>query len=161
MQENPLFLPGEERMRNVSMAQLVPLFQELLAAGKSVRFAPRGDSMRPMLRPGLDSVVLSPPPEQLRKYDLPLYRRDDGHYILHRVIEAGEVCTCIGDNQFCPEPGVRRDQIVGVVTGFRRGGRDYSVTHPGYQLYCRFWHYSRSVRRFMRRVRSWLRRHIR
>jgi hypothetical protein len=88
--ENPIFLQREEKVRNVSMAELVPLFQEQLEMGRSVRFAPRGVSMLPMLRPGLDTVVLSPAPERLRKYDLPLYRRDNGHYVLHRVVEAGE-----------------------------------------------------------------------
>ena len=79
MQENPSFLQPEESIRNVSMAELVPLFQEQLEMGRSVRFAPRGVSMLPMLRPGLDTVVLSPAPERLKKFDLPLYQRDNGH----------------------------------------------------------------------------------
>lgn len=161
MQENPSFLQVEERVRNVSMAQLVPLFQEQLDAGRSVRFAPRGVSMLPMVRPGRDTVLLSPAPERLKKYDLPLYRRDDGHYVLHRVVAAGETYTCIGDNQFRLESGVRRDQVIALVTGFRRNGRDYSVSHPGYRLYCRLWHYSRGIRHFRHRALGWLRRRIR
>lgn len=160
MHHNTPFLPTEERVKTVSMTDLVPLFQERLEAGQNVRFAPRGISMLPMLRPGLDTVVLSPAPEQLQKYDLPLYRRDDGHYVLHRVIRAGETYTCIGDNQFTPEPGIRRDQVIALVTAFRRNGRDYSVSHPGYRLYCRFWHHSRSARHFLRRALGWLRRHL-
>lgn len=160
MHQNTPFLPMEERVKTVSMTDLVPLFQERLEAGQNVRFAPRGISMLPMLRPGLDTVVLSPAPEQLQKYDLPLYRRDDGHYVLHRVIRVGETYTCIGDNQFTPEPGIRRDQVIALVTAFRRNGRDHSVRQPGYRLYCRFWHHSRSVRHFLRRALNWLRRHL-
>lgn len=161
MQENPTFIRPEEKVRNVSMAELVPLFQEQLNAGRSVRFAPRGVSMLPMLRPGLDTVVLSPAPERLKKYDLPLYQRDNGHYVLHRVVEVGETYTCVGDNQFRLEPGIRREQIIGLVTGFRRNGRDYSMEHPGYRLYCRLWHYSRDIRHFCHRVKGWVRRHLR
>lgn len=161
MQENPSFIQPEESIRNVSMAELVPLFQEQLEMGRSVRFAPRGVSMLPMLRPGLDTVVLSPAPERLRKYDLPLYQRDNGHYVLHRVVEAGETYTCVGDNQFRLEPGIRREQIIGLVTGFRRNGRDYSTGHPGYRLYCRLWHYSRGIRHVYHRAKGWIRRHIR
>lgn len=140
---------------------LMPLIQESLAAGKTVRFSPRGISMLPMLRQGIDSVILSPLPEKLSKYDLPLYQRDDGHYILHRIVSAGETYTCIGDNQFVLEHGVRHDQMIALVTAFTRGGREIAVTDPGYRLYCRFWHYSRTLRHFWRRGKGWLRRHLR
>ena len=106
------------------MEDLVPLFRERLEAGQQIRFSPKGISMLPMLRDGRDTVVLSPAPEYLKKYDLPLYRRDNGTYVLHRVIHVGETYTCIGDNQFLYETGVRRDQVIAIVTGFRRDGRD-------------------------------------
>ena len=143
------------------MEDLMPLIREILNSGKSVRILPRGISMLPMLRQGIDSVVISPLPQTLKKYDLPLYQRDDGKYILHRIVAVGETCTCIGDNQFVPEPGVRRDQMIALVTGFYRGEKFHSVTEPGYRFYCRFWHFSRPVRHFIRRGIGWLRRKFR
>ena len=86
-----------------SMDSLMPLFKERLAAGQIVRFSPRGVSMLPMLRQGIDSVELSPVPEKLKKYDLPLYQRRNGQYVLHRIVKVSEGYTCIGDNQFEPE----------------------------------------------------------
>ena len=151
---------GPIQTRSARMEDLVPLFQERLEAGQQVRFSPLGVSMLPMLREGRDSVVLSPAPARLRKYDLPLYRRDDGAYVLHRITEVGDTYTCMGDNQFVCETGVRRDQIIAVVTGFRRHGRDHTVDEPGYRLYCRLWHHSRRLRRFWRRGIRWIRRHI-
>ena len=74
----------------VSMEELVPLIREVLSNGQSVRFSPKGTSMLPMLRQGIDSVVLSPVTCRLKKYDIPLYQRDDGSYILHRIIKAGD-----------------------------------------------------------------------
>ena len=142
------------------LEDLMPLIQEQLDAGKTVRFSPRGISMLPMLRQGKDQVVLSPLPETLKKYDLPLYRRKDGQFVLHRIIAVGETYTCMGDNQFDPEPGLQRDQMIALVTSFRRNGRDIPVTDPVYRLYCRFWHYSRKLRRFYRRGKNWLRRHL-
>lgn len=142
------------------MEDLVPLFLERLEAGQQVRFSPMGTSMLPMLREERDSVVLSPAPQRLRKYDLPLYQRDNGAYILHRVTAVGETYSCIGDNQFVYEHGVRQDQIVAVVTGFRRKGRDHTVTEPGYRFYCRLWHYSRPLRHFWHRGLGWLRRKL-
>ena len=139
---------------------LMPLIRERLEAGQTVRFSPMGISMLPMLRQGKDSVVLSPVPEKLKKYDLPLYRRPDGQYVLHRIAEVGNTYTCIGDNQFRMEPGVEHGQILALVTAFYRGERKWEVTSPLYRLYCRFWHYSRPLRRFWRRGMGWLRRHL-
>ena len=143
------------------MEDLMPMIQEILDSGKSVRILPQGISMRPMLRQGVDSVVLSPLPESLQKYDIPLYQRDDGKYILHRVVAVGDSYTCMGDNQFVEESGVRHDQMIALVTGFYRGEKYHSVKEPAYRLYCRFWHYSRPIRHFWRRGIGWLRRKFR
>ena len=136
----------------------MPLFRERLEAGQKIRFSPRGISMLPMLRQGKDSVVLSPLPEVLRKYDLPLYQRSDGKYILHRIVSVGQTYTCIGDNQYSYEPGVRREQMIALVTSFTRGKREISVEDPLYRLYCRLWHCSRGLRYFLHRVKNRLRR---
>ena len=116
--------------------------------------------MLPMLRQGVDSVRLSPIICPLKKYDIPLYQRDDGKYVLHRIVGAGPLYTCMGDNQFRPELGLRPEQMIGVVTAFYRGEREIPVTALSYRLYCRFWHRSRPLRHFWRRGMSWLRRHL-
>lgn len=149
-----------EEIKTNRLKEWMPLIEESLKNGKSVRFAPRGISMLPMLRQGIDCVVLSPLPKKLKKYDLPLYQRDDGKYILHRIVKVGETYTCIGDNQFELEPRVRPDQMIAVVTAFTRGEKEHSVTEVGYQLYCRVWHYSRPFRHFWRRAKGRLRRII-
>ncbi len=141
------------------LEQLLPLIQEQLDNEKSVKFSPRGISMLPMLRQGIDSVVLSPVPEKLKKYDLPLYRRENGQFVLHRVVKVGTTYTCIGDNQFVYEPGVRHEQMIGIVTAFYRGEKMIPVTDLLYCLYCIAWHYSRPVRHLWRRGIAWLRRH--
>lgn len=145
---------------DIRLEDLMPLILERLAAGQTVRFAPRGISMLPMLRPGMDAVEFSPAPPSLQKYDLPLYRRQNGEYILHRVIKAGDPYTCIGDNQFILESGIRHSQVLALVTAFYRGDKRYPVTAWHYRLYCRLWHYSRPVRHFWRRGIGWLKRHL-
>lgn len=142
------------------MEELMPLIREQLAAGRSVRFSPRGTSMLPMLRQGMDKVVLSPISGKLKKYDLPLYQRANGQFVLHRIVEVGDTYTCLGDNQFDKEPGLRQEQMIAVVTAFTRGDREIPVTAWHYRLYCRFWYHSRHLRRFYRRVKGWLRRHL-
>ncbi len=140
---------------------LIPLIREALADGRSVRFYPRGVSMLPMLRQGRDSVVFSPLPDRLSRYDLPLYRRKNGKYVLHRVIEAGETYTCIGDSQFSYERGISHGQMIALVTAFYRDGKRYSVTDWRYRAYCVLWHYSRPLRHLLRGGIGWLRRCLR
>ena len=143
------------------MDDVMPAIKELLAKGQTVRLYPKGISMLPMLRQNIDSVMLSPVKGKLKKYDLPLYQRRNGQYVLHRIVKVGQTYTCIGDNQFDYETGVRHDQVIAVVTSFTRGARLHSVNELPYRLYCRFWHYSRPVRHFWRRGIGWLKRHIR
>lgn len=139
---------------------LMPLFQEQFLAGKSVIFSPRGISMLPMLRQGIDSVVLSPLPETLSKYDLPLYRYPNGKYILHRIVKVKpDHYICLGDNTYAYET-VKPEYMIAVVTAFKRGDREISVANLWYRLYCRLWVGLYPLRRFVRRGINWLRRRL-
>ena len=111
-----------------------------------------------MLVDGRDQVVLSPLPEKLNKYDLPLYRRANGQYVLHRIVAVKEDYTCMGDNQFTPEYGIKHDQMIAVVTRFVHGGKEYSVNCQKYQMYCRIWCTVRPIRHILLKVRNGLRR---
>lgn len=139
---------------NLRLDDLMPVIRERLEAGETVEFMPRGVSMLPLLRQGRDAVVLSPLPERLRKYDVVLYRRRNGQYVLHRIVECGETYTCMGDNQFAREPGLRREQMIAVMTAYRRDGKLRSVTATGYRVYVRLWHWTRPLRRIMRKIKG-------
>ena len=119
--------------------------------------------MLPTIRPNRDVVVVSKLPQQLKKYDLPLYRRKNGKFVLHRIVAVGETYTCVGDGQFELEPGVTQDQMVAIVTTIIRNGREISVDAPMYRLFCRVWHHTRKIRHvikwpkyYLRRVLTWL-----
>ena len=144
---------NSSKIKELRLEQMLPIIQEQLQRGESVRFTPNGISMLPMLRDGQDQVVISPLPERLKKYDLPLYRRDNGQFVMHRIVAVGETYTCVGDNQFDLECGLRHEQMIGIVTEFTRKGKTYTTDDFSYKLYCRIWHYSRFPRRVMRAVK--------
>ena len=151
----------DSSINNISLDELMPIIREQLAAGESVKFSPRGVSMLPMLRQGVDSIVLSPLPQKLKKYDIPLYQRSNGQYVLHRVVKVeADSYTMIGDNQFVYEKGITHSQIIGVVTSFYRGEKLCRVTDLSYRIYCVLWCKSRPLRHFCRRAKNWLRRHL-
>ena len=138
---------------HASMEEIVPLMLESLREGRSVEFSPRGKSMLPVLREGRDSVVLSLPSGRLKKYDIPLYRRSDGSYILHRVVKVGENYTCVGDNQYKLEDGVKDENVIAVVTKIRRGKKLFGTKNVFYRIYTVFWCSTRPVRHFCLRVK--------
>ena len=132
---------------------LMELVRERTAAGQSVRYLPfRGVSMLPMLRQGRDQVEVSPLPERLNKYDLPVYQYPSGKYVMHRVVEVkDDHYICNGDNLTEMEK-VYHHQMIAVVTAFTRDGKRIEVTDPGYRLYCRFWCFIRPVRHLVKRA---------
>lgn len=133
---------------------IMPQMQELLKEGKHISFPPRGTSMLPMLRQGIDTVELTAAPEKLKKYDIPFYLRDDGQYVLHRIVKVGDAYTCVGDNQFLLEYPVRHDQILAVACAFTRNGKRIPVTALFYRIYCILWCGSRPVRYVFYRLRE-------
>lgn len=139
--------------KEVNLDDVIELMTEKLQAGGTVAFTPHGTSMLPMLRDGEDVVVLkSAEGRRLHLFDVPLYRRDNGQYVLHRVLDFcrdGSYIMC-GDNQFAMEKGIRDDQIIAVMTGFFRKGRAYTTQSLFYRLYINFWYYTRPFRRAFR-----------
>lgn len=141
--------------------ELLPLIRERLAAGQTIRYLPfRGVSMLPMLRQGRDAVEIAPLPEKLKKYDLPVYQYPSGKIVMHRIVDVEEdYYVCLGDNTYAYEK-IFPDQMIAVVSAFKRGEKRISVDDPGYRLYCRVWVAVFPVRKFLKRVKSWLRRLI-
>ena len=139
--------------------ELLPLIRERLAMGQRVRYLPfRGVSMLPMLRQDHDSVELAPLPPRLRKYDLPVYQYPSGKVVMHRVVKVRpDDYVCLGDNTYSYEY-IRPEQMIGVVSAFRRGERRVEVTSPLYRVYCRLWVVSFPLRRLLKRAKSRLRR---
>jgi len=131
------------------MEALSPLMEELLASGAVVELTATGSSMRPMLLHRISKVRLAPP-GVLQRGDIPLYRRDNGAFVLHRIVHVeGETFTLCGDAQWRLEPGIRRDQILAVTTHFCRRGRWISCTAPMYRLYWKLWLFLRPLRRLV------------
>lgn len=134
--------------KEIALEDIIDLVIEKVESGSKVTFTPNGTSMLPMLRDGEDVVVLEKAKGKLHLFDLPLYRRDSGQFVLHRVIDFDRNGTYVmcGDNQFSKEHGIRDNQIIAVVTAFYRKGKPYHTDCFRYRLYLNFWYYSRPFR---------------
>lgn len=121
-----------------SYKDLEPIMLEKLKNGGKIRIMPKGTSMLPMIRQGIDEVELILPTKRLKKYDIPFYKREDGQFVLHRIVKVRkkDYVLC-GDNQTQREYGITDDMIFAVVTGYIRDGEYIPVSDKKYLNYCK------------------------
>jgi hypothetical protein len=147
--------------KRIKLSDISPVMLEVLEAGGEVTLTITGTSMLPLLVAGRDTVTLKKPDGKLKKCDLPLYRRREGAFVLHRVVRTtADGYVMCGDNQFLLEAPIYDDQILGVVTRIKRKGISFGVTNRKYALYCRIWTALLGVRYPLRRLRFYASRRI-
>ena len=135
----------------MTLAEMWPVMEEQIKAGKIVKFTPGGNSMLPLIRPGVDSVLIKKAPDKLKKYDLPLYRRKNGSFVLHRVVRVrNDVYDMRGDNQNWIETGVSREQILAVAIGMYKNDEYISFSGVKYWIYSRKRHLRQNLSRIKR-----------
>ena len=134
--------------KRVKMKELYPVMQEALSNGAQVCITVTGTSMQPMLHSQKDTAVLKKPQARLKKYDLALYRRENGAFVLHRVVAVTEngYVMC-GDNQTVVEHGITDANIIAVVKSFTRNSKEYTAENRLYRFYSRVWTNTRFLRR--------------
>ena len=135
----------------LGLKEMWPVMEEQLKEGKTVSFRPNGNSMLPLIRPGVDTVLIKEVPDRLKKYDLPLYRRSDGTFVLHRIVGVKKgTYTMRGDNQNVLERGMKREQILAVAVGMHKDGAYISFSGVKYWIYCRMRHIRQELSRAKR-----------
>lgn len=108
----------------------------------------KGTSMLPMLRQGKDVFIVEKSgTDRCKRGDVVLYRRPPDQYVLHRIIAVRESdYVILGDNCIAREYGITDADILGVMTGFIRNGKEHSVHEFGYRAYCAIWMRTRALR---------------
>ncbi len=143
----------------VNLADVYPLLQEILSTGGSFSLTVTGTSMYPFILGGRDQVTLSPLPKKLKKNDLPLYRRVDGAFVLHRIVKVGKdgSYTMCGDHQWQLEKGIREGQMIALATAFVRKGRRFTDRNLIYRVYRTLWTWLFRFRHTLFVIDDWLR----
>ncbi len=116
-------------MPKLNMESLLPFIQEAFNRGMDFQIPITGTSMNPLLYQNRDFVKIVKPVLPLKVGDIPLYRRDDGTFVLHRVVGIkanGEYIMC-GDNQFILEYGITDKNIIGVAKVLLIDGKEIDV----------------------------------
>ena len=138
----------EERTVILSLEELSPILNSLLEQGQTVTLQVTGTSMMPLWMHRRDQVVLEHCQEgSLKNGDIVLYRRENGQYVLHRIIKLydRQMSLC-GDAQSKLEKDVSTNAVIARVVKICRKGKWFSCDHRGYLLYVYLWGIMRPVR---------------
>ena len=117
----------------ISLSSLLPFIEEAFERGLTFKIPVTGTSMNPLLYEKRDFVLIKRPSLPLKIGDIPLYRRRDGHFVLHRIVGKDEKGYILcGDNQFILEHGITDENIIGVVCEMNIDGKTVNVDYPKY-----------------------------
>ena len=134
-------------------------FEQELERKGTITYTCRGVSMLPLLRQQKDLFTITKRQGRCRKYDVALYKRADGAYVLHRIVKvlpAGDVFR--GDNCLNKEYGITDQDVLGVMTSFVRDGKEYAADAGGCLLYAKVWYMLYPVRRLWKLLKLKIRR---
>ena len=152
----------ETKKQKINLIEIYPIIKEKIDNGGTVKLPITGKSMRPLLVWGRDIVKC----DKAKKGDIIFYLRDNGQFVLHRIIGTDEngYILC-GDNQWVKEHGIQDRHIIAVVSLIERKGKVFDVTtNIPYRIYSSLWMAMMPVRkpilRFTRKVKPILKKII-
>ena len=116
-------------------------FEEVIQREGRLVYVNKGDSMMPLIKQDRDLLVIERTNGRLRRFDVPLYKRHSGQYVLHRIVRVrkNDYVIC-GDNRVTFEYGITDRHIIGVLTAVVRDGKELPVTSIKYRLYVFLWY---------------------
>ena len=146
-------------MKKTRLIEILPEIENTLDQGNTFSFMPNGISMLPTIVGGRDTVTIKKTTERLKKYDIILYRRKSGQFVLHRIIDLdGENYILCGDNEVYPEKNIEHNQIIGVVSHYTRNGKTIEADSKKFISDAKKRVNSRPFRQFVFRAKNKLKR---
>ena len=143
-------------LNKIQLADYYPLIKETLDNGGTFTLTITGTSMYPFIVGNRDRVTLAPITGELKKNDLPLYRRKNGTFVLHRIVKVNKdgTYTCCGDHQWWLEKGLHREQMIGIATEYVRKGKKLTNKNLLYKFYRMTWTWLLRYRKYFFALRS-------
>lgn len=146
-----------ERKRYVLPIEvIVQMMEEAFSQGASYDLMVTGYSMSPTLQPNRDQVRLV----SVRQHhpvprDIAFCRRQNGDYVLHRILRMHPDGGCIlnGDGQEWTEE-IYPGDVLGVVEAIQRRGKWFPCSNPVYRLYVRLWGLTRPFRAILVKLKK-------
>lgn len=128
--------------------------EEVLARDGVIIHHISGVSMLPLLRQGIDTVVIEKKGDSLKPNDVVFYKRDSGKFVLHRLLKIKKNGYVIrGDNCYENEYDIKDRHIIGVLKEIYRGDKHIDCKKSkSYLAYVYIWRYTYYLRILLKPV---------
>ena len=158
-QDSEKYFEEKKPVRLVDTQEYMEMIRALLENGQEVSMIVTGNSMRPFLKHGRDKICMKKTDRKLRKGDIVFYRRENGQYVMHRILKCGDQSyTLLGDGQIVPESGIRQEQIFARITKVQVWGKWIGPENFRWRffehIWIRFWGIRKLRRSFSSKVQN-------
>lgn len=135
--------------KSFSNNEIIPEIERLIKEGSEVVFVPKGYSMSPFIRGGVDSVLMAKA-ESIGKGDIILALTEQGSYVLHRVEKVeGDVLTLMGDGNLAGKERCRRKNVVGKAIKIIKKDREIDCQSASHLRRAELWRRLLPIRRYL------------
>ena len=144
-----------EKLRGIG-ALVKTSYEEYIRKYHTLTYKNVGVSMLPLLKQGRDSFTVREVKqgESCKLWDVVLYKRGTDQYVLHRIIKVyDDSYDILGDNCIGIERGIKKTDVLGVMTDFTHKGKQYKTDDIGYRLYVWLWCRPYKLRIFLKKIR--------
>lgn len=122
----------------------------LLAKGKQVRLAAKGNSMQPFINGATDVLVIAPADGSLHRGDIVLARPEGGNYVVHRIVGLdGDTVLLMGDGNLAFRETCTVADVKGRVVEIIRKGKRRNQLAPAMRVGVGLWMWLLPVRRYL------------
>lgn len=120
-QDSEKYFEEKKPVRLVDTQEYMEMIRALLEDGQEVSMIVTGNSMRPFLKHGRDKICMKKTDRKLRKGDIVFYRRENGQYVMHRILKRGSKLYVAWRRSDCTGTGTVRSRFLPELPKYRCG----------------------------------------
>lgn len=129
--------------------EILPEIEGLVRDGLEVVFVPKGSSMSPFIKGGVDRVLITKA-ESIAEGDIVLALTKQGSHVLHRVEKVdGNMLILMGDGNLIGRERCRREDVIGKAVKIMKKDREIDCQSPLHLRKAAIWRSLLPIRRYL------------
>lgn len=129
--------------------EILPEIEGLVRDGLEVVFVPKGSSMSPFIKGGVDRVLITKA-ESIAEGDIVLALTEQGSHVLHRVEKVdGNMLILMGDGNLIGRERCRREDVIGKAVKIMKKDREIDCQSPSHLRKAAIWRSLLPIRRYL------------
>lgn len=135
-------------------SEILALIKERIESGRTAELTVTGNSMAPLFKHGKTHVTLCPAENNIKKYCIALYTRENGDIVIHRYVgKNGDYMCFRGDNELYTERDILPENVCAVVSFATTDGKTVSLCGFKQRAYGFMLNVKHNIKRMFRAVK--------